>query len=452
MIVTVVVDGTDITSCVQSGSVTRRLNRMWQAQWRMMADCASGVAGDSVCIYVDATLWFSGRVMTRSIAADEDFGYVEYDALDALELWAHRPCRDYDSLTPGNFISPTFLKDKLYGPQIIESLMLASENATYIPEAAEGSLFLEYGTFEGGPNQAELKGAPADWPMSMLDMMSLLTSTGELDVVCSPVDSGGNIGRIDCYNGKYGNNHSSGAGGDSTVIFDFQTGGHNVKSIRYVEDMAAVTNKLQYFFTPRETDTRYKANITGDDPCLVGNLGLPDGVDGEGNIVPGPGGALPGRPNANEPNLLGHRREDSQSAYGVRMEIQEFDVKEISYDEGCGPNSNAVFSNCCTDLDPTRILFRRSWQQESWIRAIPRTLAHITPIRLSDNMVLPPGVSPVQLGDFDIGDLVSVNAGPLVAGGFSAVQRIYEYTVSWDEDGVVELGELQTSSDQEGAQ
>lgn len=442
--ITVIVDDVDVTDCVLSGSVTRRLNRMWQASWRMPADCASGVAGNLVRIYVDlpssttAELWFHGRIMTRSINADEDFGYAEFEALDALELWQHRPCRDYGT---GNFINPTFLKDYQTGPQIIQSLMLASEDVTMIPELAEGSLFLEYGTFAGGGE--DLEGAPADWPISMSDMVSLLTSTGELDVVCMPVDTGGNIGRLSCYNGKYGANHSSGLGGDSTVSFDFQTGQYNVSNVRYVEDMSAVTNKLQYFFTPRETDTRYKANITGDDPCLEGNIGNPPpGSD------PWPGGALPGRPAELAPNPVGVRRAASQSSVGVRMDIQEFDVKEISYNEGCAPNAPTL--GCCTNLDPTRIFFRRNWQQESFIRAIPRTLVHVTPVKLSDAMLLPPGVTPVQIGDFDIGDLVDVNGGPLVAGGFSGVQRIYEYTVSWDEDGVVELGELQVSSDQEG--
>jgi hypothetical protein len=38
-----------------------------------------------------------------------------------------------------------------------------------------------------------------------------------------------------------------------------------------------------------------------------------------------------------------------------------------------------------------------------------------------------------------------------VRGGFSGAQRVYEYTITWDEDGVIELGEILTSSDAEGA-
>jgi len=89
-------------------------------------------------------------------------------------------------------------------------------------------------------------------------------------------------------------------------------------------------------------------------------------------------------------------------------------------------------------FDPGRELYRRLWQIESWIRAQPRELIHITPIR------------GFGINAFDIGDLVGVAAGSQVRGGFSGAQRVYEYTVSWDEDGPFELSELQTSSDSDG--
>jgi hypothetical protein len=61
-------------------------------------------------------------------------------------------------------------------------------------------------------------------------------------------------------------------------------------------------------------------------------------------------------------------------------------------------------------------------------------------------------VNPIEVGDFDIGDLVAVNAGVMFRGGFSGVgQRVYGYSVNWNAEGVFELGEVQTSSDQEGA-
>lgn len=89
-------------------------------------------------------------------------------------------------------------------------------------------------------------------------------------------------------------------------------------------------------------------------------------------------------------------------------------------------------------VDPGRNLYRRLWQIEQWIRAQPRELIHITPTR------------GYGIGLFDIGDLVSVEAGSQVRGGFSGAQRVYGYTISWDEDGPFALSELQTSPNNEG--
>jgi hypothetical protein len=44
---------------------------------------------------------------------------------------------------------------------------------------------------------------------------------------------------------------------------------------------------------------------------------------------------------------------------------------------------------------------------------------------------------------------VTVTAGSVVRGGFTGVQRIYAFTVSFDEDGVFDIGELLVSSDAE---
>jgi hypothetical protein len=84
----------------------------------------------------------------------------------------------------------------------------------------------------------------------------------------------------------------------------------------------------------------------------------------------------------------------------------------------------------------TDALFLRLWQAELSARVRGRELAHITPVR---------GLEPA----FDIGDLVSVQAGSVLRGGFSGTQRVYEYTVNIDNDGVTEIAELVTSADQE---
>ena len=67
------------------------------------------------------------------------------------------------------------------------------------------------------------------------------------------------------------------------------------------------------------------------------------------------------------------------------------------------------------------------------------TLVHVTPIR------------DYGIGLFSIGDLITVEASADVKGGFSGAQRIYEYTINWDEDSVPAIQELQVSSDNEAA-
>lgn len=113
------------------------------------------------------------------------------------------------------------------------------------------------------------------------------------------------------------------------------------------------------------------------------------------------------------------------------MEIQEFDVELMTKEQQ--PQGTCVF------LDPLKILFRQLWYLESWIRTEPRKIVHVTPVRGTG------------IGTFNIGDLITVAASSDVRGGFSGAQRVYEYTVSWDNEGVLELSEIQTSADQEGA-
>jgi len=40
--------------------------------------------------------------------------------------------------------------------------------------------------------------------MSIAQIAALLVETGELDIVCTPIDLGGNMGQVSCYNGDYG--------------------------------------------------------------------------------------------------------------------------------------------------------------------------------------------------------------------------------------------------------
>lgn len=405
MAVQVFIDGIEIVvpniggTYALTGSYTRRLNRPSQATVRCPMWAAGGGAGSRLKIVVDGVLRFHGFVMDTETDTGEDTGYTVYNAMDPMELWQWRPVRDYDGLTPGNFIDPYILIDNESGPQIVQAMILASENPALIPTAAEGPLFLSIGTVETGGQ--DLSGAPANWPITMMEMASLLTSTGELDIVINPIDSGGNMGQINLYNGDYGTDLSG------SVVFQYGFGARNVRQVRWNQDLSNVRNKIQYFYGPKETTRRYKSNTTADDPCLDVQIGAGPMAD------------------------LISRRDDSRAAYGVRMEIQEFDVDTLIKEQQ--PQGT------CVELDARKILFRRLWFLESWIASVPREIIHITATRGT------------HIHSFDIGDLIRVSASTDVRGGFDGVQRVYEYTIAWDNEGVMELTDIQTSADQEGA-
>lgn len=422
--VQVYLDGSSVTDCVQSGSVTRKLNRPWECTLRLYSECAPGTACSTVKVWIGATLWFHGFVMQISTEAGEDGALIsEYTCLDPMMLWDRRPARDGPaSGDPGDFSNPLMFSDQFYtptGPFILEQLLIQSENDAD-PKYGEGTLFLEHGNFPAG--LVSLKGAPTDWPMTIAEVFDLMTSTGTLDAVLTPIDTGGNMARIDVFNGDYGDDLTG------SVAFEYATGAHNVRSVRMVEDSSNVCNKLWYYLGPRRKratdpagDQHWAANIQGRDP----DLPYPPGGQSfdDTNTPFGPPW---------DDNQLGERIYNSRVDCAVRMEVRIYDAQG---------DENPVAD---------RVLYRRLWQMESWLRATPRTLVHLTPVRISEFDQLPPDVSPIQVGDFDIGDLVTVTADSIVRGGFTGAQRIYAYTVSWDEDGVVEIGELQTSADQEG--
>ena len=417
----VTIDGADVSEFALEGSSSRKLNKIQPATVKFPMDAVVGSVGSRLKISFDGELHHHGRIMNREFDGGEDFGYVVYNSESSIELWGKRPVRDpATSLTPGNLIDPTILSDIQSGPQIVQAMMEASENPALIPEAAEGPLFQEQGDFATGG--VDLSGAPTDYPITMLDMATLLTSTGRLDIVETPIDSGENMARIDCYNGDYGTDRRG------SVIFSYGMADYNVRGLQWNEDMSNVVNKLQYFFTPRETTERYKANITGDDPCLY--YGADDGVGGSiRDCLQGPD------------NPLGALRRQSQADFGVRYEPQEFDVGEIAKEDHSpctgAPGDDPCDCDCLT-RDPKRELWRWLWQVESTLRARPRTMYHIIPTRGA------------EIGTFDIGDLITVQAGSQIIGGFSLVGRVFEYTISWTSDGPFELSEIVTSPDTEG--
>ncbi len=411
---TVVLDGVDVTGIAVEGSFTRPLNRVSQASIRCEMETLTDIFGSTTLpgvgsylkIYLDnpvlggPTLYHHGRVLLCETTAAEDVGYTVFNSSDPLELWRMRPVRDDD----GDFSKPAIIDTYIYGPQIIQAMFNNSENAGLGPPAdAEGPLRMRLNSLAGGV--VPMQGAPTDWPMTMMELSSLLVSTGRVDLVVTPIefDVSNNYATLDIYNGDYGTDRTA------SVFFQYGMGLRNVRALRWNEDMTNMCNKLWYYLGPRVLtaedpagDQHWRTNITGTDP----RLSYPPG----GTLSP-PGTAVN--------NQIGLLRYQSQQDFDVRMDIQIFDALDPA-------------------LDSVN-LFLVQWQDEAWIRAQPRSLVHVTPTR------------DTGIGEFDIGDLITVEASVDVKGGFSGGQRVYQYTVSWDaQDSLPSLSEIQVSSDNEG--
>ncbi len=440
----------DVTALAVEGSVTKRLNNVGQASARFNMKDMVPVLGEPIApgmlmkMYFDTgagdVLYHHGRILNTEVTADVDTGYVVVNSADPLELWRWRPVRDpgcfddtgfqTDCLVSapctseaGDFSKPQIITDFVTGPNIVQAMMFASQNISLGSDDAEGPLYLAYGTFEC--DGADLSGAPKDWPMTMMEMASLLTSTGELDVVCQPIelDMNGNYGELSAYNGHFGTDLTS------SVTFSYGMGAYNIRSLRWNVDMANITNKLWYFLGPKCDDQHWPNNITArsdfnpcvccDPDCMVTCNSIRDAIIACQGVEAGDEG-------------------DSRGDFGVRMDIKIMD--------GVGNNDPAEGGDCVEGSTPLAdlCLWKNQWLREAFLRCLPRTLVHFTPQR------------DTGIGTFDIGDLITVEAHTDVNGGFPPTggpavgQRVYGYSIAWDaEDSVPSLGEIQTSSDQE---
>jgi hypothetical protein len=422
-IATVVLDDVDITELCIEGSTNHRLNRIDTASVRVNMQALAGVfgtqfpgAGSYLKVYYEndilgtsPVLYHHGRVLECETTANEDGGYTIFNSSNPLELWQHRPVRDDD----GDFSKPLIVSTYRYGPEIVAAMVQNSETAGGGPPTdAEGPTRLALGgVASSGGTAPDLTGAPTDWPMTMAQLAALLVSTGALDIIVTPIefDANDNYGLLDLYNGDFGNDLTT------SVAFQYGMGAYNIRSLRWNENMSNMCNKLWYYLGPKCDDQHWQANVTGTDH---------GGTSPPGLAYP-PGGDL-SPPYSPTNNQIGVLRYQSQQEFDVRMDIQIFDA--LGDDVDCVSGNTHGFE-----------LYRRLWQMESWLRAQPLNLIHVTPTR------------DTEIGAFGIGDLVLVEATSEVKGGFSGGQRIYEYSIAWDaEESVPAIGELQVSSDAEG--
>lgn len=380
--------GGDITAITSEKAVTRLLNLPATAKGKVPSHLVGATVGGLPLLSVgrrlkvklNGTIFFNGMVVNvQDDGTAETDIFTTFTAIDPMWMWGMRPARDAD----GDFSKPTFIEDFVTGPQIMEEILTNSVSAGGGPPTdAEGDLFLDMGGTIATAG-ADLSGAPVDWPMTIADVLTLLTSSGELDVVLTPLDTtDGNMATFNAYNGDFGTDLTG------SVNFDYFTGDLNVRAITRMQDLSTICNKLWYYLGPKYDDQHWAGNVTGDAPDL------------------------PDPPETDIETL----RTASQARFGVFMDIRIFD----------GGNN-------------LRPLYCRLWQTEQKLRSNGRELINITPIR---------GVAPA----FNIGDLIELNAGTKLRGGFTGLaQRVYGFTVGEDDDGVVEVTNIVASPDQEAA-
>lgn len=391
------VDGVEITSIVQDGSVTHQLNQPTFAVVRVPLDqIADDWDGAKLKVVVDGGLDFHGISHHIDDQGDENDMYRVATFADPTAYLEYRPARDgVGSGDAGDFTKPTFSTRNTAGPAMVQEILTQSLLNTN-PADNEGPLGIALGTFAtGGVN---LSFDPNDTPISIEDVIAFLVETGELDVVATPIDGGSNLVSLSVYNGNFGVDRSA------SVSFQYAAGTHNCRAARRERDFSKIMNKLWIYGGPREGNKdvpqdgqHWPYNVTRDDPGVQAMAGF---------------------------STVSALIDASRAKYFTRMLVRIFD--------------NSI---------DARDAHRRWWLMESFLRAKPRTLVYLSPQR---------GIAP----SFGVGDLIHVEAGSRFGGGFSGVQRVMQYSYRWDVDGVIELGEpigqqllgrpaVQTSADAE---
>lgn len=368
----------EITPLIQDASVTHQWQRPSFATIRVPLDQVTGDwEAARLKIYPDDDeLDFHGKCVHVDDQADENSGYRVATFASASEIFEFRPVRDPD----GDFSKPSIIATNITGPQIVKAALQNSIDAgDHTTADCEGPMGIALGTFATGG--ANMTGAPVDWPMSLADLFARLVSTGQVDIVERPIESGDNMAEISAYNGGYGNDLSG------SVKFEFATGLFNARACQRERDYTGLMNKLWIYAGPRVKtrldpagDQHWLYNVTGTDP------GLPDPPQ----------------------SAILAAVEASRDLHYQRMIVEIEDS-----DDSAGTSM--------------RNLTRLRWQMLTWMRVKGKTLVSVTPNR---------GIAPA----FRVGDKIHVAAGSSFGGGFSGTQRVQEYSYRWTASDPIELG------------
>ncbi len=401
------IDGNDITRFCQSITWHPRWSRPASVVIRVPSNTVSYSIGQSELHLYNGGLLFSGPVWFTEATGDVDAQYTEITAYDHLIYLAKRMCKTDMSANfpecptdpctdPLNYPGPCNLADPtkmittyLTAPAIMQAFL----NAT--ADCDPGPFQLSPGSVAGGGYM--MTGVvPSQWPMDIQSMADLLLSTGKLGMIVNP---GFGSSSVDLTNGDVQTDRSG------SVNIQYATGAFNAKSGNITNDMETVVNALWFLLGPSVVW------YTHDISHWAGSI-TPTAKNAGGD---GPGG-IPAVPW--DPTLVS-RWTSSRSNYGYIQEIQVHDSRE---------NEQTVSRN----------FYEAAFEDEAFIRAVPRTFVNNLPNRAS-------GLAP----SFFVGDLISMSAGSLLEGGFSGGFRVYEYEMQVDVDGIGEYTSIVGSANQE---
>ncbi len=395
------IGGSDITGYCQEIKWRPRLSRPASCTVRFPAHLFSGISpGVSELQLSSGGLLFSGPCWYPQDDGDENATYTEVTAYDHLIYLNKRLCKtpadwpdnDWPEVSPPtepgpcNLADPSkVLTDFVTAPEILAAFINATNDCD------PGGYQLSVASAAGGG--ADMTGVPADWPMNLLDMAEMLLSTGQLNILVNP---GSGSSSLTLTNGGVVNDLSG------SVVLQYGTGAFNSRGANRTRDMEEVTNALWYLLGPKR-------------PFYDGDIS-----HWAGSITPtAPHRDDPENPDDEEddwPGDLVARWEGSRGTYGYMQEIQVHDTAE---DE----QVNA------------RPLFEEMYANEAYLRAVPRTFTGIRPNRFT------------SAPSFRPGDLIGVQAGSMLGGGYSGSVLVYEYEVTVDADGIAEFTDMLTSAD-----
>lgn len=385
----------DITTYCQTIGYTKRLNRPATGRFRVPTKIVPFLqAGRCAAKFrLDGNVQVNGIVWFVDHDGDERSMYTEALVVDPMIWWRYRFARDLD----GDLSLPHFMTDFQSGAQIIPNLVRHS----FIWDGQLGLDFLS-GTFEEGG--VDISGAPVEWPMMIGDIAALAIDTGTTDCVIRPVDDNDGyepyvMGVLDTYNGRYGADIT----GSADFRYAFESD-NNVARMKRTFDMNSICNSLWYWYAPKVSIQRWRGNTTYPAGVGAGEGGPP--IPG-GNV-----GSTEFQVNLNAAIL------DSRAAMGKFMDQRTYDTS-LDF-----------------RLPDLKKLYGPLWETESLLRLNPRELITFSPMR---------GIAPT----FDIGNIISVSAGPDFGGGFAANQRVYEYSVEQPAHEPCSIVDVTTSADQE---